>query len=67
MYLLGCLIIFSLALAFAAIKGLDIACGCFGSSESTNYPLAFIRNGCLLGFGIFLFLKSKNLSSVFNR
>jgi putative oxidoreductase len=49
------LIIFSLALLSAMLRGLSIDCGCFGrlwQSTGTFWPL--VRNGVLLGITVFL-------------
>ncbi len=56
--LTGLCAMFSLALASAWIRGLDISCGCFGHSEiSTNFPLAIAR-AAVLGFVAFLLFRS---------
>lgn len=54
------LIAFFIAIASAQARGLDIKCGCFGSSDSTsNYTELYIRDAILLALGLFLLLKSK--------
>jgi len=58
--LLASLVLFTCALAIAAAKGLDINCGCFGGSESSNYPIAFVRNSGLFAIGLaIIFIKSR--------
>lgn len=49
--LIGTILVFTLALVFAWVRGLDINCGCFGHNahNATAYPLALLRNA-----GIFL-------------
>lgn len=42
------LVVFELALASAWIRGLDIECGCFGSSVGSSVEFAFFRNIPLL-------------------
>jgi len=45
--LLGLCLIFSVALASAWIRGLDITCGCFGHSTTTSVPWALARSSAL--------------------
>lgn len=42
--LLGLCVLFSLALASAWFRDLDISCGCFGHGTSTTLPLALARS-----------------------
>lgn len=52
----GLLFTFINALAMAAAKGLNINCGCFGSSdEPTNFPLHIGMNVVLLAVTLYLF------------
>ncbi len=44
----GLLVVFSVFLVSALIRGVDVNCGCFGGGESTNIPLALARNVLLL-------------------
>lgn len=47
--LLGLLMVFQVALASAWLRGLDINCGCLGSTAETGVELAFLRNLALIG------------------
>ncbi len=49
------LLLFSGALASAWFRGLEIACGCFGSAPVTNFPLHFLLNAILFAFSLFTF------------
>lgn len=42
--LLASLVVFTVALCIAWVRGLDISCGCFGGSGAVNYPLMVARN-----------------------
>lgn len=43
------MIVFTIALALAAARGLDITCGCFGRELSqTDFPTLFLRDGLIL-------------------
>jgi hypothetical protein len=56
------LIIFSLALVSAMVRGLSIDCGCFGrvwQATGTFWPL--VRNIVLLGFTLFLWWQPRRL------
>ena len=57
--------IFTFSIASAWARGLNIDCGCFGSSESTtNYPLALLRNTALLAaLGTWLWLFTRTAST----
>jgi putative oxidoreductase len=46
--LAGMLLIFEVALASAALRGLDIDCGCLGSGAASGVGFAFVRNLVLL-------------------
>jgi len=50
----GLIVVFSVFLLSSLIRGGDINCGCFGGGESTNIPLALLRNVLLLCGVIFL-------------
>lgn len=51
----GLLVVFMLALGWAWFRGLDISCGCFGSSdEPANFPLLMGRDVGLLLAAILL-------------
>ncbi|HKB56676.1 MAG TPA: MauE/DoxX family redox-associated membrane protein [Lacunisphaera sp.] len=52
--LLGLCTLFSVALASAWWRGLDINCGCFGAGAPGNLSLAFVRSLCLGGLGLYL-------------
>jgi len=55
----GLLIIFLAALGRAWLFGLDLHCGCFGSStESVHYPWKFVQNIALLLMTTFVWLGS---------
>ena len=62
------ILVFTLALASAWIRGLDINCGCFGHNPETssNYPLAILRNSAIfLGLvGLLLAKKPKKMPPV---
>jgi len=42
---------FTLAIATAWARGLDIACGCFGDEEVMNYPVKVAENAGLILWG----------------
>ena len=66
----GMLVSFITALSNAAAKGLNINCGCFGSSdEPTNYPLHIGMNVALLLLTAFLFWQQtrKNTKYLFKK
>ena len=59
----GMLLTFITALSIAAAKGLNINCGCFGSSEEpTNFPLHIGMNVLLLALTAFLFWRTTKTS-----
>ncbi len=45
---------FTLAVASAWVRGLDIACGCFGGTETMNYPVKIAQNLGLAAVGVWL-------------
>ena len=47
--LLLLLLLFTAALVSAWVRGIDIACGCFGSGSHIAYPWSVLRNLALLG------------------
>ena len=52
------MVAFTIAIASAWIRGLDISCGCFGKSRmETNYPWLISRDLLILGSVIFLLIK----------
>ena len=49
------LVVFIAAIAWSWHRGLDISCGCFGKSdEELSYSWHLVRNGALLGMGMWL-------------
>lgn len=48
--------VFSLALASAWLRGLNIDCGCFGRVLASSLPVALARSLILGGIGVFLLL-----------
>ncbi len=48
------IVVFSLLLLSALLRGVELNCGCFGAGEATNIPLALGRNGLLLAGLAFL-------------
>jgi len=63
--LISLMAVFTFSIASAWIRGLNIDCGCFGSSDSpTNYPLALLRNSALIAaLGTWLWLFAKTAKS----
>jgi uncharacterized membrane protein YphA (DoxX/SURF4 family) len=49
---------FTGAVVIAWVRGLDIACGCFGGEESMNYPVKVAQNLGLIVWGAMLFFLS---------
>lgn len=52
------MVVFTLAIAVAWARGLEISCGCFGTTDGpTNYPLKLAENGAILtGLAAWLWL-----------
>lgn len=48
---------FTLAIALAWVRGLDISCGCFGGSGEMNYPVKILQNLALIGIGFLFWLR----------
>jgi putative oxidoreductase len=48
------------AVVSAWIRGLDIACGCFGGEESIDYPVKVAQNFGLILWGAVLFFFSRS-------
>ncbi len=58
--LLGMILVFLMALLSAWMRGLDIRCGCFGSTEAgAPIPIAIMRDLGILGALLFLFWKER--------
>lgn len=53
-------LIFTLGIISAWLRGLDIACGCFGSEEAMDYPVKVAQNLALIAWGGFLWWRSGN-------
>lgn len=49
---------FTLAVASAWIRGLDLSCGCFGGTGSMNYPVKIAQNLGLIAMGWWLWRSS---------
>ncbi len=49
---------FLLLIGSAWIRGLDIACGCFGESEGMDYTVKFVQNTIMLILAIWLWWAS---------
>ncbi len=58
--LVSSIVIFTVAIIIAWIRGLDISCGCFGGTGEINYPWKIAQNLLLLATGAFL-LKTKTV------
>jgi putative oxidoreductase len=52
------LVVFTLAIVLAWARGLEIACGCFGGEEITNYPVKLAQNLGLIAWGALLWRAS---------
>lgn len=52
--LVGAVFAFTIAVISAWVRGLDIACGCFGEDGAVNYPVKVLQNSLLIGWGILL-------------
>lgn len=51
----GSLLVFLVAIGISWYRGIDIQCGCFGSSDATsNYQELILRDLALLGLGLYL-------------
>jgi uncharacterized membrane protein YphA (DoxX/SURF4 family) len=55
----GLLLVFSCALAFDLWRGLDISCGCFGSSTKTITWLYVLRDALLFGMACLVLRSSR--------
>lgn len=56
--------VFSFALAFNLIRGLDISCGCFSASPKKINWLYFLRDAGLMLMSIFIFFHDRHLCSL---
>lgn len=56
------LLVFIGAVAAAWVRGLDISCGCFGTSEAINYPVKLLQNTALLAVAVVIFFNLPNRS-----
>lgn len=57
--LIGLMLVFIVAIAAAWLRGLDISCGCFGSSEGdANYLWLIVRDLLIVGGLLFSLLNS---------
>jgi len=56
--------VFSLALAFNLIRGLDISCGCFSASPKKINWLYFLRDMGLMLMSVFIFFYDRYLCSL---
>lgn len=54
MLLTGMLVVFTLGILSAWMRGLDITCGCFGGEETINYPVKLAQNFGLIAAGIWI-------------
>jgi len=59
--------VFSLALAFNLIRGLDISCGCFSASPKKINWLYFLRDISLMLMGLFVFFFDNHVCSLTNK
>ncbi|MES2736469.1 MAG: MauE/DoxX family redox-associated membrane protein [Verrucomicrobiota bacterium] len=56
----ACLLAFLVAIGISWYRGIDIQCGCFGSSEaSSNYLELIVRDVILLALGLYLQMKGR--------
>lgn len=54
----GCLAVFLAAIFWAVYRGIDVQCGCFGSSAgSSDWVSLIVRDFLLLALGLYLQLK----------
>jgi hypothetical protein len=58
----ACLVMFLAAIAFAWWRGLDIECGCFGSTFKADVKMEFAIDVLLLGAGLWLMRREKSFS-----
>ena len=58
--------VFSIALAFNLVRGLDISCGCFSASPKKINGLYFLRDFILMFMSIFVLLYDTYLCSLTN-
>ncbi|MCD6570325.1 MAG: DoxX family membrane protein [Deltaproteobacteria bacterium] len=58
--------IFSCALTITIVRGIDITCGCFGTACSAGPVTWFclLRDLCLIGMGVHVFLFDQRIASV---
>lgn len=60
----GSLLVFLVAIGISWYRGIDIQCGCFGSSDATsNYVELIVRDVVLLALGGYLMLRQKHAKS----
>jgi len=52
--LTGMLVVFTIGIVLAWVRGLDITCGCFGGEETINYPVKLTQNLVLIAAGIWI-------------
>ncbi len=53
------LLVFTVGIVSAWIRGLDITCGCFGGEEAMNYPVKVAQNVVLVGVGAWIWWFSR--------
>lgn len=59
--LIGLMLVFIVAITAAWMRGLDISCGCFGTSEGeTNYLWLIVRDLLIIGGLLYLLTNKKN-------
>jgi putative oxidoreductase len=54
---LGSLFLFAITSAW--VRGIDISCGCFGSSHSSNYSWLLFRDVIFLATAVFLIIRER--------
>ena len=54
----GMVVVFTLLIVTAWVRGLDISCGCFGGTGEMNYPVKIAQNLGLIGMGVLIWWKS---------
>lgn len=57
--LVGALLVFTIAVISAWVRGLDISCGCFGEESAVNYPVKLLQNTLLISWGILLLCQAR--------